>query len=203
MKYYPVSFFARFAMIGALAVSMGCASTQPSKFYILNPIEKPEAQQKGADTMRDVAIEIATIEIPDYLDRSQMVTRSTHSELKVDEFNRWAGSLKENISLVLAENLSLLLPTDRVFVHRWIPADSVDYCIHVEIIRLDAIPGDTVTMKARWAISGDHGKKELITRASEFTEKLRENSYDMMAAAMSRTFEKLSQEIASEIKKFQ
>lgn len=201
MKNYAVSFFARFIMMGTLAVIIGCASTQPSNFYILNSIEKQEAQQKGSDAMQHVAIGIGSIEIPDYLDRSQMVTMNSRSELKVDEFNRWAGSLKENISLVLAENLSLLLSTDRVFVHSWIPAESVNYWLHVEIIRLDAIPGNTVTMKALWTISGDRGKKEFITRTSEFTEKTSENSYGMMVAAMSRTFEKLSHEIASEIEK--
>jgi uncharacterized lipoprotein YmbA len=203
MKNYAVSFFVRFIMTGALAVIIGCASTQPSKFYILNSIEKQEAHQKGSDAMQHVAIEIGSIEIPDYLDRSQMVTMNSRSELKVDEFNRWAGSLKENISLVLAENLSLLLSTDRVFVHPWIPAESVNYWLHVEIIRLDAIPGNTVTMKALWTISGDRGKREFITRTSEFTEKTSENSYGMMVAAMSRTFEKLSHEIASEIEKLQ
>jgi len=201
MKNYAVSFFASFIMMGALAFIIGCASTQPSKFYILNSIEKQAGQQKGSDAMQNVTIRIDSIEIPDYLDRSQIVTRGSRSELKVDEFNRWAGSLKENISLVLAENLSLLLSTDRVFVHPWISADSFNYWIHVEIIRLDVIPGDTVTMKALWTISGDRGKKEYITRTSEFTEKLREGSYGLMVDAMSRTFEKLSQEIAQEIEK--
>ncbi|MCF6154019.1 MAG: membrane integrity-associated transporter subunit PqiC [Candidatus Brocadia sp.] len=201
MKNYAVSFFPRFIIMGALAVIIGCASTPPSRFYILNSMEKQEAQQKGSDAMRHVTIGIGSIEIPDYLDRSQLVTRGSRSELKVDEFNRWAGSLRENISLVLAENLSLLLSTDRVFAHPWIPDDSVNYWIHVEIIRLDVIPGDAVTMKSRWTISDDHGKKEFITRASEFTEKASENSYCMMVEAMSRTFEKLSREIALEIEK--
>lgn len=201
MKKYAVSYFARFILIGALAVIFGCASTPPSNFYILNSIEKQAGQQKGSDAIQNITIGIDSIEIPDYLDRSQIVTRSSRNELKIDEFNRWAGSLKQNISLVLAENLSLLLSTDRVFAHLWIPDDSVNYWIHVEIIRLDVIPGDAVTMKALWTILGDHGKKEFITRTSEFTEKVSENSYGMMVAAMSRTFEKLSHEIASEIMK--
>ncbi|MDN3512556.1 MAG: PqiC family protein [Candidatus Jettenia sp.] len=201
MKNYAVSFFARFIILGALAIIVGCASTQPPKFYILNSIEKQAGQQKGSDAIQNITIGIDSIEIPDYLDRSQIVTRSSRNELKIDEFNRWAGSLKENISLVVAENLSFLLLTDRVFVHPWISADSVNYWIHVKIIRLDTIPDNTVTMKALWTISGDRGKKEYITRTSEFTEKIGENSYCTIVAAMSRTFEKLSQEIASEIEK--
>lgn len=201
MKKYAVSYFARFIPLGVLAVIMGCASTPPSKFYTLNAIETQESQQKRSDALQQVAIRIGSIEIPDYLDKSQMATRTSRSELKYDEFNRWAGSLKDNISSVLAENLSRLLSTDRVFVHPWISHDSVPYCLHVEIIRLDAVPDDAVTMKARWTISGDRGKKEYITRTSEFTEKIRENTYGMMVEAMSRTFEKLSQEIASEMKK--
>ena len=201
MKNYSVSFFASFIMMGALMIIIGCASTQPSKFYILNSVEKQEAQPKVTGSTQNVTIGIGSIEIPDYLDRSQIVIRNSRNELKVDEFNRWAGSLKENISLVLAENLSHLLSTDRVFVHPRIPADSINYWIHVEIIRLDCVPGDNVTMKALWTLSGDRGKKEFITRTSEATEKLPDGSYVTMVAAMSRTLEKLSREIASEIEK--
>ncbi|BBO18813.1 conserved hypothetical protein [Candidatus Brocadia pituitae] len=201
MKNYAVSFLARFIPMGVLAVIVGCASTPPSNFYILNSMEKQAAQQTGSDAMQQVAIGIGSIEIPDYLDRSQIVIRSSRSELKVDEFNRWAGSLKENISSVLAENLSSLLSTNRVFVHQWMPDDTINYWLHVEIIRLDVIPGDAVTMKAHWTILGDRGKKEYITRTSEFTEKVSEQSYGVIVAAISRTFEKLSHEIASEITK--
>jgi uncharacterized lipoprotein YmbA len=201
MKKHAGSFLARFIMMGALAVIMGCASTPPSSFYVLNSMERQESHQECPDAMRYVTIGIGSIEIPDYLDRSQMVTRSSRNELKVDEFNRWAGSLKENISLVLAENLSLLLSTDRVFAHPRVPDDAVNYWVHVEIIHLDAVPGNMVTMKAHWTILGDHGKKECITRTSECTEKIRGDSYDMMAETMGRTFEKLSREIASEIAK--
>lgn len=201
MKKYIGSSLARCIMMGSLAAILGCASTPPSRFYILNSIEKKESQQKGSDSMQNVAIGISPIEIPDYLDRSQIVTRISRTELKIDEFNRWAGSLKENIALVLAENLSNLLPADQVFVHSLISDESVNYRIHVEIFRLDVIPGNTVTMKALWIISGDHGKKEFITRTSEFTEKVSEDSYGVMVAGISRTLEKLSQEIASEIEK--
>ncbi|TVM04320.1 MAG: hypothetical protein CV087_00035 [Candidatus Brocadia sp. WS118] len=201
MKNYAGSFLARFILIGALTLILGCASTPPSNFYVLNSMEKQETQQKGSDAMQQVTIGIGSIEIPDYLDRAQIVIRSSRSELKVDEFNRWAGSLKENISLVLAENLSLLLSTARVFAHPWMPDDAVNYWLHVEIIRLDVIPGDAVTMKAHWTILGDRGKKEYITRTSEFTETVNENSYGMIVAAMSRTFEGLSREIASAIEK--
>ena len=201
MKNYAVSCFARFIPIGVLAVSIGCASTPPSNFYILNPMEKQETQQKASEVMPQVAIGIGSIEIPDYLDRSQIVLRSSRSELKIDEFNRWAGSLKENISLVLAENLSLLLSTDRVFAHPWMPDDAVNYWLHIEIMRLDVIPGDSVIMKSHWTILGDRGKKEYITRTSEFTEKVSEQGYGVIVTAMSRTFEGLSREIVSEIEK--
>lgn len=201
MKINAVSYFSRFIPMGVLAVIMGCASTPSSKFYILNPIEKDEAQQESTDVLQRVTIGIGSMEIPDYLDRSQIVTRSDRSELTVDEFNRWAGSLKENISSVLAENLSLLLSTNRIFIHPWVPDDAVNYWLHVELIRLDAGPGNTVTLKTHWTILGDHGKKEYITRTSEFTEKISENSYEMIVAAMSQTFEQLSREIASEITK--
>jgi uncharacterized lipoprotein YmbA len=67
--------------------------------------------------MNQVSVSIAPVEVPDYLDRLQIVTRDGNNGLKLAEFDRWGGSLGENIATVLVENLSLLLGSDRVFTY--------------------------------------------------------------------------------------
>ncbi|GAB6190600.1 PqiC family protein [Desulfocastanea catecholica] len=56
------------------------------------------------------------VEIPDYLNRPEIMTRKGRNTVELAEFNRWAGSFKESITAVLAENLGLLLGSDLVYV---------------------------------------------------------------------------------------
>jgi len=56
-------------------------------------------------------------------------------------------------------------------------------------------------LKTQWTITDSKEDKEIVMRTSDIREKLSEGGYDAMVAAMSRAFESLSREIASEIKK--
>jgi hypothetical protein len=47
------------------------------------------------------------------------VTGDTHNELQSDTFSQWAEPLETNFARVLAENLSVLLTTERVAVYPW------------------------------------------------------------------------------------
>ncbi len=179
---------------------VSCASTPPSNFYILNSLGNQGEKQQNPSTDKKISIGINPIEIPDYLDRPQIVTQNSQNELHYAEFERWAGSLKENISMVLAENLSALLSTDHVFQYPWIRHAKVDYWLTVNIIKLDGSPGNNVSLKALWTISSGPEEKELTTRMSNFTERLDADNYRAMVAAMSRTVENLSREIAAELR---
>jgi len=47
------------------------------------------------------------------------MTRSEGNEIRMVETERWAGSLEEDVSRVLVENLSSLLAGKRIAVVRW------------------------------------------------------------------------------------
>ena len=200
MKKRPALFFVNSIIIIVLITLIGCASTEPSRFYMLQSLAGKDIIQKSPATACHVSIGIGPVEIPDYLDRPQIVTRSGPNEMKFAEFDRWAGSLRDNIASVLAENLSLMLSTDEVFLYPWNPALDIDYGINVNILHLDSIPGDHVTLKALWTVSGRKENKELITRVSDIKEKLNASGYNAIVDAISRTFVILSAEIATEIR---
>jgi len=142
---------------------------------------------------------VAPVEIPDYLDRPQIVTRDGRNKVKVAELDRWAGSLSENISAVLADNLSMLLGSDRVFVDTGMAADKTSYLVTMRVLRLDCVPGDHVLLKAQWTVvAGQDGRKP-STQVSNITERLNDSRYDTVAAAVSKTIEQVSREIAREI----
>ena len=201
MKNHPTFLIIRYMMISILIALFGCASTEPSRFYSLNSLKAQEITQKTISTDRGVSIALSPVNIPDYLDRPQIVSRTGKNELFIDEFNRWAGFLGEDITRVLAENLSILLAQEHITILTWERTVPIDYRIVVDATRFDVMPDDNVLLKAQWIIFGKDGKNILAMRESNFNEHVDGQDYSARVAAMSRTLESLSREIASEIKK--
>jgi uncharacterized lipoprotein YmbA len=186
-------------LLAAALCLAGCANTQASRFYTLKPMAGLEAQKSPGQLPSRVSVGIAPVEIPDYLDRPQIVTRDGDNELKLAEFDRWAGSLSENIGTVLAENLALLLGSDRVFVFPRLVAEKVDFAVALRVLRLDCVPGDKVRLKAQWGVSAVQKGDSRETHLASFTQRLNDNRYQTMTAAIDGTLAQLSREIAREI----
>ncbi|MBW2217673.1 MAG: membrane integrity-associated transporter subunit PqiC, partial [Deltaproteobacteria bacterium] len=135
------------ALFGILLMLLtGCASTEPSRFYTLTPIPGPDAEVLSETVAQDVSVGVGPINIPDYLDRQQIVTSSNQNEIKMSEFDRWAGSLEDSFARVLSENLSVLLSTDRVFLFPWRGIITVDYHIGVDVIQFDGELGGNASL---------------------------------------------------------
>jgi uncharacterized lipoprotein YmbA len=185
----------------AVAASLaGCSSSPASRFYTLTPLVLHETKPSPPVASGEVSVSIAPVEIPDYLDRPQMVTRDGQNELRLAEFDRWGGSLGENVSSVLAENLGLLLNSESVHVFPRARAEKSDFKLNVRIMRLDCIPANQVLLKAQWTLFSGAEGKDVATRISTFSERLADSKYETMAAAVSRTIEQLSREIAGVIR---
>ncbi len=180
----------------------GCASTKQARFYTLNSLGAPGELPKSVPVEQGIAVAVGPIAIPDYLSRPQILTRSSPSELKLAEFERWAGSLEEDISRVLAENLSVLLYKDHVTVFRWggdaylFPAA---YRVGVDLMRFEGTIGESVTLAARWSVQREEDKKILSARESNLKEPVKGQDYDALVGAMSRALAALSREIAAAI----
>ena len=98
------------ALFGILLMLLaGCASTEPSRFYALTPMPGSDAKILSQTESQDVSIGVGPVRMPDYLDRQPIVTSSSQNKITFSEFDRWAGSLKDDFSRVLSENLSILL----------------------------------------------------------------------------------------------
>ena len=188
-----------FSLVVLVAILTGCASSQPSKFYQLNPVQNQTASIVDVPSSQNVIIVVGPVRIPDYLDRPQIVTRSGKNELKLSEFDRWAGSLESDISRVLVEDVSSLLPADGLSVVRWAPYPETrapaSYRIEVLVDRFEGKLGDSVLLKAQWRVFGSDGSL-LLSKESRLKEPISGSSYDALVAAMSSALGKLSLAIA-------
>ena len=180
----------------------GCAGTKPSKFYTLNSLSAPGERSGAVSAERGIAVAVGPVAIPDYLDRPQILTRSGPRELKLAEFDRWAGSFEQDVSRVLTENLSALLAPDNVIVLRWgrdaypFPAA---FRVGVDVTRFEGTIGESVILAARWSVSREEDRKILFVHESILKEPVEGQDYDALVEAMSRALAGLSREIAAAI----
>jgi uncharacterized lipoprotein YmbA len=132
-----------------------------------------------------------------------MVTRSDRNEVRIAEKDRWAGPLREDVSRVLVENLSVLLAGEPFVVLRWeqavLSSVPVKYRVGVEVLRFEGTVGGTVLLRARYTIYDVDGAA-LSVRDSTLQEPASGPDYEALAAAMSRTLATASREIASAVR---
>jgi uncharacterized lipoprotein YmbA len=184
-------------------VLSGCITTnpsQPAKFYLLSPMSESKKAPQVEAGEGCFAIGVGPVQIPEYLNRPQIVSRKSTIELFLDEFNKWAEPLEDNFTRVLAENLANILRTDPVAIFPSRGSIPVDYRVTVDVIRFDGMLGKDITLIARWAIFGKEREELLSIRRSVYTEPAGENTYKILVLAKSRAIEKLSKDIAAAIK---
>ena len=184
-----------------LMVLSACTGiSKPSNFYVLSALPESEAAVKGVGNKSALAIGIGPITLPIYLDRSQIVTRISRNELKMDEFHRWAEPLKENFFRVLAENLSVLLNTVDVSIYPRRMLTPVDYQVPIDVTRFDVTTDGKALLIAYWAVLGKNGRKILLKKKSILRADTASMDYKDIVAAQNQVLSGLSRAIAAEIK---
>jgi len=186
-----------------MLILTGCASAYPSRFYQLNAGQISAPVASDVSPCHGLVVAIGPVRIPDYLDRPQIVTRSGKNELKLSEFDRWAGSLESDFGRVLVEDISSYLPPDCVSVVYWTPYSEsqvpASYRVEVNVDRFEGTLGDSVLLKAHWEVYAHDGSL-LIKKESSISEQMNSGSYDALVAAMSGALERLSRDISAGIR---
>jgi uncharacterized lipoprotein YmbA len=183
------------AMLGVMLLGLnGCGSSPPTRFYILPSLTGTDVAAPTAP--RELTLGVGPVTLHPYLDRTQIVTRSSRARLALGEFDQWGAPPRDIIARALAENLSLLVPTDRVVLYPWPRTTVPDYQVTVDVTQFDAGPGGEVVLAARWQILNAN-EKELVMRMSHLTAAAGSHEYEATVTAMGRTIDALSRDIAT------
>jgi len=195
--------FLRQLSVAALVVSLlglGACSSTPSRFYMLNTLAPSPEMASASQAERGPVILLSPITFPKYLDRPQIVSRASPHQLALGEFDRWAEPLQENFSRVLAENLSLLIPTDRLLLDNLPRSVTLDYQIRVDVLHFDGWLGGESALIARWSIL-DRAERELLSRKVHLHAPAAGRDYEAMVVALNQMLEALSRDIAAAIQR--
>ena len=189
--------FAAVALLGAGCVGPG--TTQSPRLFVLTTTASPAPTNAGPSDLR---LGVGPVEIPERLNRPQILTLAGPHEVKLSEFSQWAEPLEGSIPRVLAENLSRLVPTDRVSVYPWPSRESIELQVTVDIIRFEGQIGGNVSLAARWRLLQPSGPELQPLRLSRYTEPTDGDTTEALVAALSRILGALSADIAAEIAHF-
>ena len=147
----------------ATLILIACGKTAPTRFYILRPMADPPNASPPVPA-DEITIAVLPVNMPEHLNRSQIVTRQSRHAVTVNEFNRWAEPLDASFTMILAENLSLLLNSNRISVLSRLKFSRYDYHLKVDIIRFDGqIDGEAV-LTCRWSLFSGDEKSVLVVQ---------------------------------------
>ena len=177
----------------ALAVlAAGCGATPESRFYTLRATPTTAAVTTGSE----MSVAVGPVSVPLAVDRPQFVVNVDGNQVRLDELNRWASPLANNIARVVAENLVTMLGTPRVMVS---PQTDVHYRAAIEVQRFESAPGDAATLVAFWTVSRNADGQSRMGRTTA-REAAPDRSYTALADAHSRAVAKLSRDIAEAVR---
>lgn len=179
----------------ALVGAHGCASTPDTRFYVLTPLPVAERPRDSASRPGPL-VGLRPVSLPGQLDRPQIVTRVGGNMLHLAEFDQWAAPLGDHFTRVLAENLAILIPAERVAVFPWAGNAAIDYEVAIDVTRFEGTLGGDCSLVAGWTISRRGGKETAATGKSSHSEPAG-GSYAAMVSAQSRLIAALGRDIAT------
>jgi uncharacterized lipoprotein YmbA len=178
-------------IVGCAVLAFTGCSSAPSRFYTLNSTAKGDGSSDA-----HYAVIVGPVTVPAEVGRPQFTVQVAPNRVAIDEFNRWAAPLNENIARVVAEDLATLLGTPRVATGMLVNF-TPDYRVSLEIQKFETVPGKSVQVDAVWVVRNSAGVTlSGHTSAGEQAT----GDYDALAAAHSRALAKVSGDIAAAIR---
>jgi uncharacterized lipoprotein YmbA len=184
------------ALACLLAVLAAGCSSPPAKFYTLSAAATP------ASTSSKLSIVVGPVAVPPVIDRPQIVVTTGANQVTIDEYNRWASSVQDNLARVVAENLAVILGTARVTQYQSALGVDAEYRVQIDVRNFESAPGKYASLDAVWTVRRlKDGKTE--TGRTGVREPVDGDGFEALAAAHSRGIGKMSQEIAEAIRAFE
>lgn len=183
--------------LGALLLA-ACGSVQTEHYYTLLGTSPAQPAIDASDN-RSVSIVLASVTLPEAVDRSELVVHSGANSVQVMETQRWAESLKSAIPRAVAEDLSRLLGGPMVSVRADSASRDAKYLVYIDVTRFDSVLNEAALVDAFWSVRLATGE-QLKAGRSRLRVPTQRAGFDGLVAAHAQALNELSSEIATQIK---
>ena len=138
------------ALLAAVTLLTACGSSPPVRYFTLSDPQVPDAVSDPDSPV----LSLGPLRLPEYLNRSQMVTRGAGSEVIVDSQYRWAEPLRESLRTFLASEIASEagIPIRARSFGETDRKRDLDKLIDVRIDQLHGTTGGDAILVAYWAV---------------------------------------------------
>ncbi|HSM29099.1 MAG TPA: PqiC family protein [Woeseiaceae bacterium] len=179
----------------ALSVG-GCGTSPPVHYYDLEALETGYV----SDGEAYLRVGVGPLRTPDYLSRSQIVTRGGDSRVIVDDFNRWVEPVSDAVYRVVAENLDSLIDDAVVVAFPYTHIANLDYQLVGRISRFDADADGTVVLQIQWSVISAQDEFIVQPRRARYEARAtRAGDYPALVRAMNEVLQQFSRDVAKSL----
>ena len=181
--------FLKILMLCFLLTACVFGTSKTSKFYTL----RSEPSLSISSSYKSF-VGVMRVQLPKYMDRPQIVTQNKNSpEILISEYNRWIENPSVLVTRVVVEDLSMFLPSAQIKMNQY-GLEQFDRVISVEVVNMNAILGEKITLDAWYTIKNKSGQ---ILIRNKFIDSVQiGKSYDDLANGYSKLLNRLTQNIA-------
>jgi uncharacterized lipoprotein YmbA len=180
------------AWILAALLLGGCVNVRQETRYYTLPLAGGEADRE----MPELVLGVGPLEIPELIDRREIVLRQSDSQVVLLLFDLWGGSAKEEIRNNLARNLSDRLGSDQIVFYPF-RGKRVDYQLRIEILELIGTQGGSAQLDLLWSIAPE-GRSSTLTRG-RYQVPVEQGGVNGMVEAYSQLLGMLADDIAKRV----
>jgi uncharacterized protein len=193
----------RWGLLLLIPLVAGCAETRPPpNLHVLSALPRDADSGPGSTAAsRGPVVGVEQANVPEYLDRPEIVVRTSANTLELTQGDRWGQRLQGDVTRVIAENLRGLLPSDNVFVLPLRRREPVAMTVAVDITSFERDASGNAVLNAYWTVLDGQTEAERAGARARYTEPVEGEGVEAIVAAMNRTLAALSRDIAAGIKR--
>jgi uncharacterized protein len=193
----------RWGLLLLIPLVAGCAEMRPPpNLHVLSALPRDAASGPGSTAAsRGPVVGVEQAIVPEYLDRPEIVVRTSDNTLELTQGDRWGQRLPGDITRVIAENLRGLLPSDNVFILPLRRREPVAMTVAVDITSFERDASGNAVLNAYWTVLDGQTEAERAGARARYTEAVEGEGVEAIVTAMNRTLAALSRDIAAGIKR--
>jgi len=178
----------------------GCGTSRPTSYFVLEGSRQARPSATQSATGEGLVVGVVPVRIPAYIDRDQIVTRTSDHEVKVSDFESWAEPLKSSVTRAIATSLDRELGVKGTVLLPTIAEVRLDRIVLVEVLRFDGMLGGSVRLTTRILILDADRAPMGDAVWFDRTETAVGSTYAALVAAMGRLLDQLSGEVVAALK---
>jgi uncharacterized lipoprotein YmbA len=190
----------------SIGILSGCSINQKASYYHLSapPITSIPT------TNKDIRVMVGPVSLPAMIDQPELVVQDGANTVQLYPYQRWAGSLKNDVERVVSSNLTQELSTPHVWSYSQSLQTQFNYQVFLDVQSLESKLGREIVLDVIWTIKPTNRKDEAsskknvvkaatINGRSRVTEKVSNEGFEALVEAQSKAFYKVSLDIAKAI----